>query len=120
MAIDVNTTSRETLIALKGIGSEVADAIVQARPFNSIEDLLSIPGIGRATLKKLKAQGLTVVSQYQPFRVRLPLPISEDVGLGDVVKRVTSALHIRHCGGCESRRVWLNRRFVFTRHSVRS
>ncbi len=54
-------------------------------------------------------------SEHQPYRVRLPgFLIDEDVGLGDAVKRVTSAFGVRPCGGCERRAAMLNRRFVFT------
>jgi hypothetical protein len=50
-----------------------------------------------------------------PRRVRLPgFILDEDVGLGSVVKRVTSTLRIRHCGGCEQRAARLNRWLVFT------
>jgi hypothetical protein len=52
----------------------------------------------------------------EPYRVRLPGFISdEQVGLGDVVKRVTYAAGIRPCGGCERRAAALNRWMVFTR-----
>src|SRR5260370_900080 len=40
------------------------------------------------------------VSRRQPRRVNLPGFISEDVGLGDVLKQVTSSVGIRPCGGC--------------------
>ena len=60
MDINVNTASREALIALPGIGEAIADLIIQARPFTSIEGLLSIPGIGPRTLERLKEQGLVV------------------------------------------------------------
>lgn len=47
--------------------------------------------------------------------LRLPGFINEDdVGLGDVIKSVTTALHVRPCGGCERRAGALNRRLVFT------
>jgi hypothetical protein len=43
-------------------------------------------------------------SKHEPFRVRLPGFIrDEEIGLGDVVKRVTYAAGIRPCGGCEKR-----------------
>lgn len=29
-------------------------------------------------------------------------------GLGDIVRRITRAMGIRHCEGCERRRLWLN------------
>jgi len=53
--------------------------------------------------------------QRTTHRVRLPgFLIEEDVGLGDVVKRATSAVGIRPCGGCERRAAALNRWLVFT------
>ena len=54
-------------------------------------------------------------SQHQPYRVRLPGFISdEDVGLGDLIKRVTSAAGIKPCGGCQRRANTLNRWMVFS------
>jgi hypothetical protein len=54
-------------------------------------------------------------SEHQPYRVRLPGFIAdEDVGLGDVVKRVTSTLGIRSCGSCQRRAAALNSWLVFT------
>ncbi len=52
---------------------------------------------------------------YLPPRVRLPgFILDEDVGLGTVVKRVTSTFGIRPCGGCEQRAAMFNRWLVFT------
>jgi hypothetical protein len=48
------------------------------------------------------------------YRVRLPGFINEDIGLGDVVKRVTSAAGIKPCGGCQRRAAALNRWLVFS------
>ena len=59
--MDVNTATREDLVALSGIGEEIADAIIQARPFTSIDQLISIPGIGEVTLHRLIAQGNAVL-----------------------------------------------------------
>lgn len=54
-------------------------------------------------------------SERQPYRVRLPEFITdEDIGLGDVVKRVTYAMGIKPCAGCERRADMLNRWMVFT------
>lgn len=51
-----------------------------------------------------------------PYQVRLPGFVSdEEVGLGDVIKRTTSYFGIQTCGGCEQRRVALNRWMVFTK-----
>jgi hypothetical protein len=55
-------------------------------------------------------------AKQEPLRVRLPGFISdEDVGLGDVVKRMTYAVGMRPCGGCDRRAATLNRWMVFTR-----
>lgn len=40
----------------------------------------------------------------EPYRVRLPGFIGgETIGLGDVVKRATSIVGIKPCGGCDQR-----------------
>ncbi len=39
----------------------------------------------------------------------------EEVGLGDAVKRVTTWIGIKPCGGCNRRAETLNRWMVFTR-----
>ena len=54
-------------------------------------------------------------SDRLPHEVRLPgFILDEDMALGSVVKRVTSAFGIRPCGGCEQRAATLNRWLVFT------
>jgi hypothetical protein len=51
-----------------------------------------------------------------PLRVRLPGFISdEEVGLGDAMKRVTYAMGIKPCAGCEKRAAALNRWIIFSR-----
>ena len=50
-----------------------------------------------------------------PHRVRLPgFLIENEVGLGDAVKRITYAVGIKPCGGCETRAEVLNRWITFT------
>src|SRR5687768_14966700 len=47
--------------------------------------------------------------QTSRYRVRLPGFITDgDVGLGDVIKRVTYAVGLKLCGGCERRAAALN------------
>jgi hypothetical protein len=51
----------------------------------------------------------------RPRQVRLPGFVSDEpVGLGDAIKRATSLVGIRPCGGCLERAAQLNRRVVFT------
>jgi hypothetical protein len=55
-------------------------------------------------------------NERQPFRVRLPGFIGEEqIGLGDVVKRLTYSVGIKPCGGCERRATALSRWVVFSR-----
>ena len=54
-------------------------------------------------------------SEHQPHRVRLPGFINdEDIGLGDVIKRATSAVGVRPCDDCARRAMLLNRWLVFS------
>jgi hypothetical protein len=51
-----------------------------------------------------------------PHRVRLPgFLIEEEIGLGDAIKRVTYAMGIKRCSGCEKRAAALNRWMRFSR-----
>jgi len=55
-------------------------------------------------------------SQHEPHRVRLPgFLIDEEIGLGDVIKKVTYAMGIKPCAGCKNRAAALNRWMHFTR-----
>ena len=50
-----------------------------------------------------------------PHRVRIPGFTAEtEVGLGDVIKRVTSRAGVRPCGPCRERAARLNRWLVFS------
>jgi hypothetical protein len=50
----------------------------------------------------------------KPFKVRLPGFIAdEQIGLGDAIKRVTYAIGLKPCAGCEKRAAILNRWMVF-------
>jgi hypothetical protein len=51
----------------------------------------------------------------QPHRVRLPGFIKdEEVRLGDAIRKVTYAMGIKPCAGCEKRAAALNRWMRFT------
>jgi hypothetical protein len=66
-------------------------------------------------MKRNEAQHGAGSAASEPYRVRLPeFILEQEMGLGDVVKRVTSIIGIRPCGGCEGRSAVLNRWFVFS------
>ncbi len=52
--IDPNTAARDELMSLPGIGEKTADAIIGARPYKTVQDLLKAEGIGPASLKKIQ------------------------------------------------------------------
>ena len=56
--IDINEAGPEELILLNGIGSSLANRIVEYRTengkFKSIDELCNVSGIGKATLKKIR------------------------------------------------------------------
>jgi len=63
-----------------------------------------------------KRQEDTSSNNEPTHRVRLPgFIIDEQIGLGDVVKRVTYAIGFKPCGDCERRAATLNRWMVFSR-----
>lgn len=63
-AINLNTATKEELVALPGIGPAKAQAILDHRsahgPFKSVEQLKDVKGIGAKRFEKLKGE-LTVV-----------------------------------------------------------
>ena len=60
--ININTCSREELISLSGIGPALADRIIAARFYSSVNDLVKVKGIGQAKLNKIRGQ-ITVDNQ---------------------------------------------------------
>jgi competence ComEA-like helix-hairpin-helix protein len=60
--VEINTATLQQLDTLTGIGPVYAQAIIDARPFSSVDDLLRVKGIGPKTLQKIKDQGLAYVA----------------------------------------------------------
>ena len=64
--------------------------------------------------KKKPAADSATKTERQPHRVRVPgFIVQEEVGLGDVIKRVTYAFGITPCAGCQRRAAALNRWISF-------
>ncbi|MFH7320907.1 ComEA family DNA-binding protein [Desulfurivibrio sp. D14AmB] len=65
-ALNINTAGQEQLQALPGIGPAKAAAIIEYRtangPFNSVDDLAKVKGIGAKTLDGLR-NDLSVADQ---------------------------------------------------------
>jgi len=63
--IDINSALMEELDQLHGIGPVKAQAIVDSRPFGSVDDLIRVNGIGEITLQNIKSQGLACVAEEE-------------------------------------------------------
>lgn len=59
--IDLNIASSAELQEITGIGEVYAQSIINQRPFESLEELLDIKGIGQATLDDIQEQGLACI-----------------------------------------------------------
>lgn len=54
--VDLNTASQAELESLPGIGPSLAQAIVEGRPYASVDALLDVPGIGPARLAAVRTR----------------------------------------------------------------
>jgi competence ComEA-like helix-hairpin-helix protein len=52
-SINPNTAARDELMRLPGIGEKTANAIIEHRPFSTLEELDRVPGIGPKTLERI-------------------------------------------------------------------
>ena len=52
--ININTASQSEIETLPGIGPSKAQGIIENRPYDSIEEIQKVPGIGEGTFKKIK------------------------------------------------------------------
>lgn len=52
--LDPNTASRDAIMKLPGVGETLANRIIEGRPYQSVEDLIQVSGIGANTLEKIR------------------------------------------------------------------
>lgn len=52
--ISINSATQAELESLPGIGPSTASKIIKGRPYNRLEDLLKVSGIGEKTLERLR------------------------------------------------------------------
>ena len=59
--VDINSASFEELDEIVWVGPATAQKIIDARPFDSVEDLEKVSGIGEVKISDIKEEGLACV-----------------------------------------------------------
>ncbi len=54
-AVNINAASQKGLESLPGIGPVLAQRIIEGRPYNTVDDILQVSGIGPSGFEKMKA-----------------------------------------------------------------
>jgi hypothetical protein len=71
----LNTADHDTLKKISGISSALADHIIAARPFDSIDDLLLVHGVGKNLLSRM--QSFAETQETEPESSAL-IPVNEE------------------------------------------
>jgi len=61
--IDINSAKAEELDKITWVGPATATKIIAARPFDSVDNLIEVSGIGEVKLADIKAEGLACVEE---------------------------------------------------------
>ena len=67
--ININTALKQDLEKLTGIGPALAQRIIDARPFSSLDDLVKVSGIAEKKLNNIKEQGLACLANNSSIKI---------------------------------------------------
>lgn len=74
--IDLNNSTKEQLESLPGIGPKLAQTIIDSRPFQTIDDLDKVKGIGPKKLEQLRPRVFISAMRAQGIRPAAPALIN--------------------------------------------
>ena len=93
--VNLNSCSADNLIQIRGIGPAMAKRIIEFRaahgPFNSLEELRQVPGIGRKTFRALTGIGPRKLNRM------LGVPEDRELSLPEVVRLVCELPGVDGC-----------------------
>src|SRR5437763_777226 len=67
--VDLNNAPKETIQTLPGVGPKLADQIIAARPYSSVQQLEKVQGIGAKKFAQLRPHVYILPSNALPSRV---------------------------------------------------
>lgn len=76
--VDINSAARGRLQQIPGVGRAIADRIIAARPFRSIDEVADVPGIGPQTMDAIRLNAAVFDDEQRP---------DEPLGDGGLVSR---------------------------------
>jgi prefoldin subunit 5 len=76
LMIDVNTADAQGLMQLPGVGASLAERIIAARPFASVDELQRVSGLGPRFLERMRSQVL--VSPPEEHEEEAPTPTAAE------------------------------------------
>ena len=97
--IDVNTATREELIALPGVGAVLAERIVSHREraggFGSVDELRAVPGVSDRIFRGLRGLVTTAAAAPEPEAMVLPVKLEPPNGPADYTSHVVTIEGLR-------------------------
>jgi len=89
--ININTASMTELDEIIYVGPATATKIIDARPFDSMDDLIRVKGIGNITLDKIKTEGLACVeTSEKEKKENNTKELNEEESLSEITLPVTN------------------------------
>lgn len=90
-----NNADLEDLIQLPGVGTELAERIIESRPFNSAEAMQRVPGIGAKMLEGLSGRMTELKSEM--FKVEMKDVLNQFRGMRTRVEEISLQLEELAC-----------------------